>query len=123
MRIASPVQAALAAMKLPNRWDILVIPTVFGFFFLLAWGSRQMGASYHLGESMTITLDPGALPVYALRTTLRMAMAMILSILFTFCYATLAGKSRRSERILIPLLDVLQSVPILGFLSITLGGI
>ena len=119
MRIASPVQAVLAAIKLPNRWDLLVIPTVLGFFFLLAWGSRQMGASYHLGESMTITLDPGALPVYALRTTLRMAMAMCLSILFTFCYATLAGKSRRSEQLLIPLLDVLQSVPILGFLSIT----
>lgn len=119
MRIASPVQAALAAIKLPTRWDILVIPAVFGFFFLLAWGSRQMGASYHLGEPMPITLDPGNLPVYALRTTLRMAMAMSLSILFTFCYATLAGKSRKAEQILIPLLDVLQSVPILGFLSIT----
>lgn len=119
MRIASPVQAVLTAIKTPNRWDLLVIPTVFGFFFLLAWGSRQMAASYHLGEAIRINLDPANLPGYALRTTLRMAMAMVFSILFTFFYASLAVRNRRAEQILIPLLDVLQSVPILGFLSIT----
>ena len=78
-----------------------------------------MAVSYHLGEQIIITLDPGNLPVYALRTTLRMAMAMCLSILFTFVYASLAAKNRKAEQILVPLLDVLQSVPILGFLSIT----
>jgi NitT/TauT family transport system permease protein len=119
MRISSPVQAVLTAIKTPNRWDLLVIPTVFGFFFLLAWGSRQMSASYNLGEPISIFLDPSNLPVYALRTTLRMALAMMCSILFTFFYASLAVRNRRAEQILIPLLDVLQSVPILGFLSIT----
>ena len=45
--------------------------------------------------------------------------AMVLSLLFTFTYATLAAKSRRAERLLVPLLDILQSVPILGFISVT----
>ena len=67
----------------------------------------------------TISLDYAYLPYYALRTTLRMFAAMAASILFTLTYATVAAKSRRAELVLIPLLDVLQSVPILGFLSFT----
>ena len=57
------------------------------------------------------------LPYYALRTTLRMFIALMFSLLFTFSYATLAAKSRRAATVLIPILDVLQSVPILGFLA------
>src|SRR3546814_2732582 len=48
-----------------------------------------------------------------------MLAAMILSLVFTFTYATWAAKSRRAEAILIPLRDILQSVPILGFISVT----
>ena len=66
-----------------------------------------------------VTLDPAALPGYAARTTLRMLAAMLLSLIFTFTYATWAAKSRRAEVVLIPLLDILQSVPILGFISVT----
>ena len=44
---------------------------------------------------------------------------MVLSLLFTFTYATLAAKNKRAERLLVPLLDILQSVPILGFISVT----
>src|SRR6202008_1071838 len=53
------------------------------------------------------------------RTTLRMLIAMVLSLVFPFAYATLAPKSRSAERLLVPLLDILQSVPILGFISVT----
>jgi NitT/TauT family transport system permease protein len=59
------------------------------------------------------------LPYYALRTTMRMLLAIVCSIIFTLIYATLAAKSRRAEIVLIPLLDILQSVPILGFLTFT----
>ncbi len=59
------------------------------------------------------------LPVYAARTTLRMFAALALSLLFTLTYATWAAKSARAARLLIPLLDILQSVPILGFISVT----
>ena len=50
---------------------------------------------------------------------MRMLAALVASLIFTFTYATLAAKSRRAEMVLIPLLDVLQSVPILGYLSFT----
>ena len=115
----TPAQAAIAAFRLPNRWDILVMPIVFGVLFLLAWGSRQMAVPYEFGQPLPLSLDPALLPVYALRTTLRMAAALVFSFLFTFLYANAAAKSRRAEQVLIPLLDILQSVPVLGFLSIT----
>jgi NitT/TauT family transport system permease protein len=59
------------------------------------------------------------LPEYAVRTILRMFAALVASLLFTFTYGTAAAKSRRAGLVLIPLLDILQSVPILGFLSFT----
>ena len=66
-----------------------------------------------------VSLDPANLPEYALRTILRMLVAIVFSLLFTFLYGALAAKSRRAEMVLIPLLDILQSVPILGFLTFT----
>src|SRR4029077_18960240 len=49
-------------------------------------------------------------------------MALVASLVFSLAYAALAAKSRQAEKVLIPTLDVLQSVPILGFLSITVTG-
>jgi NitT/TauT family transport system permease protein len=66
-----------------------------------------------------VSLDYWELPYYAFRTVLRMFAALAASLVFTFTYATLAAKSRRAEMVLIPVLDILQSVPILGFLSFT----
>ena len=67
----------------------------------------------------SVSLDPINLPNYAARSTLRMFLALICSTLFTFVYGYAAARSRRAERVLVPLLDILQSVPVLGFLSIT----
>ncbi len=67
----------------------------------------------------TISLDPRNLPNYAARSTLRMFIALGLSTIFTFVYGYAAARSRRAEKVLVPLLDILQSVPVLGFLSIT----
>jgi NitT/TauT family transport system permease protein len=122
MRVTLPQQARLATLALPNRWDLIATPLVFGALFLLAWGSQQMVGHYLPGETISISLAPAALPGYALRTTMRMFAAMVLSLAFTLTYATLAAKNRRAEQILVPVLDVLQSVPILGFLSITVVG-
>ncbi len=119
MRDSPPPPAILAGLRLPNRWDLLLLPLVFGGLFLLAWGSRQMAMPYEFGEVLPISLDPAMLPGYALRTALRMGIALFCSLLFTFVYAKAAVSNRRAEQILIPLLDILQSVPILGFLSIT----
>ena len=69
-----------------------------------------------------VSLDPRQLPYYAGRSTLRMFIALACSTLFTFLYGYAAAHSRRAEQVLLPLLDILQSVPILGFLSITVTG-
>src|SRR5579863_6831397 len=67
----------------------------------------------------SISLDPINLPNYAARSTMRMFVALIASTLFTFVYGYAAARSRRAEKVLVPLLDILQSVPVLGFLSVT----
>jgi len=95
---------------------------VLGTLALIAWGGMAMSVHYQIGQALPIALDPWRLPEYALRTVLRMAAALVASLLFSLAYSALAAKSRQAERILIPVLDILQSVPILGFLSITVTG-
>ena len=119
---ALPLAARALLGAAPNRWDMLLLPMVLAALFLAAWGGTQMAVPFHPGEELPLTLDPAVLPLYALRTTLRMAAAMLASLIFTFVYGSLAAKSQRAGRVLIPLLDILQSVPILGFLSITVVG-
>ncbi|HUC72940.1 MAG TPA: ABC transporter permease subunit [Stellaceae bacterium] len=106
----------------PTLWDLVALPVVLGVLALIAWGGSAMSVRYQLGQPLAISLDPWALPAYALRTVLRMGWALVASLVFSLAYAALAAKSRQAEKILIPLLDVLQSVPILGFLSITVTG-
>jgi NitT/TauT family transport system permease protein len=106
----------------PNYWDLVALPIVLALIALVAWGGKAMSVHYQVGESLPISLDPSRLPVYALRTVLRMAWALVASLVFSLGYAALAAKSRQAEKILIPVLDILQSVPILGFLSITVTG-
>jgi len=70
----------------------------------------------------SVSLDPWNLPYYAARSTLRMFIALVASVIFTLAYGYAAAKSPVAERILVPLLDILQSVPVLAFLSITVTG-
>ncbi len=105
--------------RLPGWRDLAALVLVVGLVILLGGGARQMiEPTAHL-QAVSISLSPEALPLYTLRTVLRMLVALLASILFTLTYATLAAKSRRAEMVLIPLLDVLQSVPVLGYLSFT----
>ena len=102
-----------------TRWDILAVLLILGLLAFLAEGSRHVLQPLAELQRQPVSLDPANLPGYAARTTLRMLVAMALSLLFTFTYATLAAKNKRAEKLLVPLLDILQSVPILGFISIT----
>ena len=106
----------------PNYWDIIALLFVLGLIALLAWQAKQMNAPYELGQTIPISLDPRNLPGYAMRTVLRMLIALFFALLFTFTFGTWAAKSRRAERIIIPFIDILQSIPVLGFLSITIVG-
>lgn len=107
------------AAHVPGWRDFVAAVLVLTLLLLLGLGARQMLAPAALAAPQAISLSPLALPAYVLRTTLRMFIALFASLLFTFTYATLAAKSRRAEMVLIPLLDVLQSVPVLGYLSFT----
>ncbi|MGH6975860.1 MAG: ABC transporter permease [Stellaceae bacterium] len=106
----------------PNLWDGIALPLVLGGIITAGWISHQMSQPFHPGQTLPISLDPRMLPAYALRTVARMALALVVSLTFSIVYAAAAAKSRRAEKLLIPILDVLQSVPILGFLSITVTG-
>ena len=104
---------------LPGWRDLAAVLLVLGVVVLLGLSAHQMVAPLVIAHQPAISLSPAALPLYALRTLTRMLAALVASLLFTLTYATLAAKSRRAEMVLIPLLDVLQSVPILGYLSFT----
>jgi len=103
-------------------FDTLAFTLVATFFVFISWGMTEMSAPIGELQQTPISLDVHNLPEYAMRTTLRMLLAVVASFLFTLCYATLAAKSRRAGQIMVPILDILQSVPVLGYISFTVTG-
>src|ERR1700691_3570180 len=118
MRVFVPISVG-GWVRLFSRWDVLAVLLIIGLLVFLGEASRNLFQPLVDLQRTPPSLDPSNLPEYAARTTLRMLVAMALSLLFTFTYATFAAKSIRAGKILVPLLDILQSVPILGFISVT----
>ncbi|PVX82480.1 ABC transporter permease [Paraburkholderia unamae] len=110
---------ASAWRVLPNRWDFVAFPLMIGLIAMAAVGFHETMAPIATLKAQPISLDPANLPEYAMRTTLRMLAAMVASLIFTLVYGTLAAKSRRAGQLLVPILDILQSVPVLGYISFT----
>jgi NitT/TauT family transport system permease protein len=108
---------SLGRRALPNQFDLFALAFIFAVLIAIVHASHGALLPLKAPGATDIHLSVWYLPYYALRTTLRMFIAMAFSLLFTFTYATIAAKSERAEKVLIPLLDVLQSVPILGFLA------
>jgi NitT/TauT family transport system permease protein len=104
-----------------TRWDAVAIIVIAALIVFLAEASRDLLEPLAQLKSVPLSLDPAHLPQYAARTTLRMFAGLGLSLEFTLTYATWAAKSERAGRLLVPILDILQSVPILGFISITVA--
>src|SRR5882757_9152425 len=119
MRLDRLPISVLKTRFVPGGWDVLAFVLIFALLIYVAGAAHGLTGSLSGLEATPISLAPGALVGYAARTALRMLIAMLASIVFTFTYATLAAKSRRAEVVLVPLLDILQSLPILGF-SITI---
>jgi len=105
--------------RLPNAFDLVAMLCLVAGLIAVGNAARHTLAPLAAGESVQIHLEPSYLPGYALRTTLRMFAALAASLLFTFTYSTFAAKSRRARLVLIPVLDILQSLPIYGFLTFT----
>jgi NitT/TauT family transport system permease protein len=103
----------------PNRADLIAALLLGGAAVLVAHGAEEMGQPLSALRIAPVALDPARLPGYALLTTLRMFAALAASLLFTFIVAPLAAKSRKAGMVIVPALDILQSVPVLGFLTFT----
>lgn len=126
MKIKAPVfqfsrTLALRGRIMPNLYDVLVLITLIALFIAASWIAKEMGKPLipQAENASPIVLDPWNLFEYGGRTTMRMFIGIFASLLFTFIIAPIAAKSRRAEMIIIPALDFLQSVPVLGFLSFT----
>jgi NitT/TauT family transport system permease protein len=104
---------------LASRWDVLAFIVVIGLIAFLGETARGLFAPLTQLEVAPLSLNPVHLPEYAARTTFRMLAALFFSMVFTLTYETWAAKSARAGKLLVPILDILQSVPILGFISIT----
>ena len=114
-----PSFSRMLRLTKPNRADGIAFVTLAALALLVfrgAEGAVEPLAKLHLEP---VTLDLAFLPYYALRTVLRMFAALIASMVFTLIVATLAARNRRAGQIIVPALDILQSVPILGFLTFT----
>lgn len=118
----SITSSALRAPYARMGFDVAALLIVFGGFVFFVWGFSEISAPLSALHTTTISLAPNHLPEYALRTTLRMLVAVFASLIFTLTYATLAAKSKKAGQILIPVLDILQSVPVLGYISFTVTG-
>jgi NitT/TauT family transport system permease protein len=118
-RLGQPPLGLAGERLRPNLYDLAIFILIAAGFVALAHGAREIAAPASRLVGQSIVLDPMDLPEYALRTTLRMFAAIVCSLIFTFVVATLAAKSRKAELVILPALDILQSVPVLGFLTFT----
>src|SRR5579863_8456541 len=94
--------------------DLLMFAAGLSLFY----GTLMVGRTW-LGPftpSVEISRSPLALPGYAALSLLRITIAYVLSLLFTLVYGYIAAYNAKAERFMVPLLDVLQSIPVLSFL-------
>lgn len=102
-----------------NRNDIILLGVVFLSIFLLVSGWHDMHASFNGNNLNPITLDYHALPYYTLRTTMRLLVGMVYSLLFAVVFAVLAASYAPMRRIILPFVNFMESVPLVGFLTFT----
>jgi len=104
--------------KSRGAFDFLVDVLIFAALGAAVAGSVALARRWTapLRPTIDIDLSPWALPKYTLLSLSRGLAAYVLSLLFTLVYGTVAAYNRRAERVMIPVLDVLQGIPVLGFL-------
>ncbi|GGV12677.1 ABC transporter permease [Streptomyces spectabilis] len=119
----APLASRFAGRLSRMTWvDVVVAAAVLVLLYLVLKVGQGTTVRFSTEQSVQVDTDPARLPYDAARSLLRMFAALAASIVFTFAYAYAAAKSRRLERILIPALDILQSVPVLGFLTVAVTG-
>lgn len=111
---AGHVRGAGAAIRYDWWIDVIIVALIFAATYLVVLAASHWVAP--LTPATKISLSPLVLPLYAGLSTLRMTLAYGLSLAFSLIYARIAARHRPAERVMIPLLDILQSIPILSFL-------
>ncbi len=103
-------------------WDLVAISKIFWIFILVKNATEYMYAPVPLNLENEISLSVSKLPQYALRSTSRILIGLIISIVISIIYALIAAKNERLRKIMIPFIDIMQSIPILGYISFTITG-
>jgi len=107
--------AFLLSPRRPTAWaDLLILAAGAAVLFGLVQVGKEWTGVHR--PAIQLDLSPWALPAYTFYSLVRGLVAYVLSLLFTLLYAFWAAKDRRAETVLIPLLDILQSIPVLGFM-------
>jgi NitT/TauT family transport system permease protein len=114
-----PAFSRMLRLTRPSREDAIAFVIIAGLAVLFFRAAEGTVAPLSTLQMEPISLDPSWLPYYALRTVLRMFAALFASTVFTLVVATLAARSKHAGQLIVPALDILQSVPILGFLTFT----
>jgi len=99
-------------------WSFLIDIAVFLFVMAAIYGVYSVGHTW-LGPvpaRVEISQSPRALPLYALYSLVRLGLAYVFSLAFALAYGYAAARSKAAEVVLVPLLDILQSIPVLSFL-------
>jgi NitT/TauT family transport system permease protein len=100
--------------------DVALLIAVVGVLYaILRVGGLTV--SFTPSQLHHVSTDPAKLPYYAARSLLRMFIALFFSVLFSLTYGYVAARNRRAEKVLVPLLDIMQSVPVLGFLTVAVA--
>jgi NitT/TauT family transport system permease protein len=120
---AVPGPVAVRRRAIRPLADVIVGAGVLALLYAVVRAGHALNAPFSEAHAPSeVSTDPANLPYYAARSLLRMFIALGASLIFTFIYATAAARLRRTEKVLLPVLDILQSVPVLGFLSVTVTG-
>ncbi|WP_171118160.1 MULTISPECIES: ABC transporter permease subunit [Streptomyces] len=120
---ASRTSSRFAGRLSRMTWvDVVVAAAVLVLLYVALRVGKGTTVSFSPSQGAKVDTSVGQLPYDAARSLLRMFVALAISTVFTFVYAYAAAKSRRLERILIPALDILQSVPVLAFLTVAVTG-
>ena len=114
--------------KSVNKWDLLFLLFIFLVIFVISSVCSNLGGNIDYNNINMLTkyehlsTNLWKLPIYIANTIVRILIALLISLVFSIIIGTLAAKKRKAESVIIPIIDVLQSIPILGFLTISVAG-
>ena len=101
-------------------FDIIIFAAIIALLYILVSPSMDHTST---GQSVEISTSLSMLPIYALKSVGRMTAAYILSFIFTLIYGYTAAHNEKAEKVMVPILDVLQSIPVLSFLPVVVLGL